>query len=58
MYFSQGINRTNSQQLAEMLDKLPGRGPDSFDLFTEVLVQSGHAHVATALKEAEGIKLK
>lgn len=40
------------------MHQLPRRGPAFLDVFIEVLVESSHEHVATALKEAEGIYKK
>ncbi len=45
---------TNSQRVAHLLDILPARGPDAFDIFCDILLEFDHQHVAEYLITLEG----
>ena len=46
--------RIRSEQIGKMLDLLPARGPQAFDLFIETLLECDHPHVADYMKTMEG----
>ena len=46
--------RTINDQIGQLLDLLPYRGPDAFEHFCDALLECDHPHVAEYLKTHEG----